>query len=85
MALATDYSRGMPHVEGAGVALHYEERGTGAPVLVVHAMGSDGVAWEPALGTLADAGGVRAIAYDRRGCGTRWRRATIVRGRGVEL
>jgi pimeloyl-ACP methyl ester carboxylesterase len=58
----------MPHAEGAGVALHYEERGDGPPVLVVHAMGSDATTWMPALGSLA-AGGARAIVFDRRGYG----------------
>ena len=59
----------MPQVEGAGVALHYEERGEGSPLLVIHAMGSDARAWEPGLGELA-AAGARAIAYDRRGYGS---------------
>jgi len=59
----------MPHVEGAGVALHYEERGEGIPLLVIHAMGSDARAWEPGLDELATAG-ARAIAYDRRGYGS---------------
>ena len=58
----------MPHVEGAGVALHYEQRGDGLPLLVVHAMGSDATAWSAALDTLA-AVGARAIAFDRRGYG----------------
>lgn len=58
----------MPEVEGAGVALHYAERGAGSPLLVVHAMASDAAAWEPALDELAGAG-ARAIAYDRRGYG----------------
>jgi pimeloyl-ACP methyl ester carboxylesterase len=59
----------MPHVEGAGVALHYVERGAGSPVVVVHAMGSAAAAWEVALEALA-AGGAWAIAFDRRGYGT---------------
>src|SRR5688500_14611017 len=60
----------MPHVEGAGVELHYEARGEGSPaVLVVHAMGSDATAWEPVLDELS-AGGARAIAFDRRGYGS---------------
>lgn len=59
----------LPHVEGAGVALHYEERGDGRPLLVIHAMGSDAAAWEPRLDELA-ARGARAIAYDRRGYGS---------------
>jgi len=58
----------MPEVEGAGVALHYAERGDGRSLLVVHAMASDAAAWAPALEELA-AGGARAIAYDRRGYG----------------
>ena len=59
----------MPEVEGAGVALHYEERGDGRPVLVVHGIASDAAAWAPALAELA-AAGARAIAYDRRGYGS---------------
>src|SRR5436190_11275669 len=58
----------MPEVEGAGVALHYDERGDGRPLLVVHGMGSDAAAWAPARDDLA-ATGVRAIVYDRRGYG----------------
>lgn len=58
----------MPFIEGAGVALHYEARGDGATVLVVHAMGSDAACWAAALGKLA-AAGARAIAHDRRGYG----------------
>ncbi|MBW3653927.1 MAG: alpha/beta fold hydrolase, partial [Actinobacteria bacterium] len=58
----------MPHAEGAGVQLHYDERGEGTPVLVVHAMASDATAWRPALEALA-ARGARAIALDRRGYG----------------
>lgn len=58
----------MPYVEGAGVALHYRSRGDGPAVLVVHAMASDALAWEPALEQLA-AAGLRALALDRRGYG----------------
>ena len=58
----------MPYAEGVGVALHYAERGEGAPLLVVHAMASDAAEWAPALEQLA-AAGARAIAYDRRGYG----------------
>jgi pimeloyl-ACP methyl ester carboxylesterase len=58
----------MPEVEGAGVALHYVERGEGRSLLLVHGMASDAHAWSPALEELAR-GGARAIAYDRRGYG----------------
>jgi pimeloyl-ACP methyl ester carboxylesterase len=58
----------MPEVEGAGVALHYAESGTGPPVVLVHGLASDARTWEPVRARLA-AGGARAIAYDRRGYG----------------
>jgi len=59
----------MPYVEGAGVALHYRDRGEGPAVaLLVHGMASDAQAWEPAPEQLA-AAGLRAIALDRRGYG----------------
>ncbi len=58
----------MPEIEGAGVALHYDERGSGPPLLIVHGMGSDAAAWAPARDELA-AAGTRAITYDRRGYG----------------
>jgi pimeloyl-ACP methyl ester carboxylesterase len=58
----------MPEIEGAGVALHYDERGSGPALLIVHGMGSDAAAWAPARDELA-AAGARAIAYDRRGYG----------------
>jgi pimeloyl-ACP methyl ester carboxylesterase len=59
----------MPEIEGAGVALHYVERGEGRPLLIVHGMASGAAAWTPALDELA-AAGARAIAYDRRGYGS---------------
>jgi pimeloyl-ACP methyl ester carboxylesterase len=59
----------MPEVEGAGVALHYAERGDGRPLLVVHGMASGAAQWSAALDELA-AAGARAIAYDRRGYGS---------------
>src|SRR5438105_268976 len=46
----------MPEVEGAGVALHYAERGDGRPLLIVHAMASDARAWAATLDELAAAG-----------------------------
>lgn len=58
----------MPEIEGAGVALHYDERGDGRPLLVIHGLASDAAAWAGALDELA-AAGARAIAYDRRGYG----------------
>lgn len=59
----------MAEIEGAGVALHYEARGDGPPLLVLHGMASDAAAWSAQIDALA-AGGFRAIAYDRRGYGS---------------
>jgi pimeloyl-ACP methyl ester carboxylesterase len=54
-------------IEGAGALLAYDERGTGAPVLLVHDMASDRRALEPIAAALEPA--ARVIAYDRRGYG----------------
>jgi pimeloyl-ACP methyl ester carboxylesterase len=59
----------MPHAEGAGVDVHYDERGSGPPLLVVHGMASDAAQFAPVLDELAGAG-LRAIALDRRGYGS---------------
>jgi pimeloyl-ACP methyl ester carboxylesterase len=58
----------MPTVEGAGVPLHYAERGAGAPVLLVHGLASDAEALAPLAAAVA-AAEARAIVYDRRGYG----------------
>jgi pimeloyl-ACP methyl ester carboxylesterase len=58
----------MPTVEGAGVPLHYTERGDGPAVLLVHGLAADAQALEPVAAAVAGAG-ARAIAYDRRGYG----------------
>jgi pimeloyl-ACP methyl ester carboxylesterase len=57
----------MERIEGAGVELAYEERGSGPAVLVVHGMGEDHRAWEPLAHDLQH--DARVIAYDRRGYG----------------
>jgi pimeloyl-ACP methyl ester carboxylesterase len=48
-----------------GTVLHYEERGSGPPLLLVHGTGSYADLWSPVLDGLARA--YRVIAYDRRG------------------
>jgi pimeloyl-ACP methyl ester carboxylesterase len=50
------------------VPLHYDSRGEGPAVLLVHGLASDARAMEPVALAVAAAGG-RAIAYDRRGYG----------------
>jgi pimeloyl-ACP methyl ester carboxylesterase len=57
----------MPTVEGAGVELHYVERGAGPPLLLVHGIASDATALAPVVEALAPH--ARTIAYDRRGYG----------------
>ena len=52
-------------VVSGGVELHYVERGTGVPVVLVHGSLSDGGYWNEQLGPFA-ASGYRAIAYSRR-------------------
>jgi pimeloyl-ACP methyl ester carboxylesterase len=56
-----------PVAEGAGVALAYEEWGSGPLVLLVHGMADDGLG----LTALAEAlsAEARVVAYDRRGYG----------------
>jgi pimeloyl-ACP methyl ester carboxylesterase len=49
-----------------GVRLHYEEQGSGHPILCVHGTGSSALVWESAIPELARFG--RVISYDRRGC-----------------
>jgi pimeloyl-ACP methyl ester carboxylesterase len=48
-----------------GTVLHYEERGSGPPLLLVHGTGTYADVWSPVLDGLA--GAYRVIAYDRRG------------------
>jgi pimeloyl-ACP methyl ester carboxylesterase len=46
--------------------LHYEEHGSGEPILCIHGAGSSSQLWSEAIEKLARLG--RVIAYDRRGC-----------------
>jgi pimeloyl-ACP methyl ester carboxylesterase len=51
-----------------GAELVFDERGTGAPLVLVHGTGAQASSWGRAVDDLA-AGGYRVIAYDRRGYG----------------
>jgi esterase len=62
----------MAQQEVNGVRLHYEEQGSGAPILCIHGAGSSVVLWRDAVQKLARFG--RAIGYDRRGYGQSERR-----------
>ncbi len=50
------------------IELHYEDFGTGKPVVLIHGWPLSGRAWEPQVPALVEAG-FRAITYDRRGFG----------------
>lgn len=57
----------MPTATVNGVALHYEERGEGPPVLFLHGTGASSFIWERPIARLPE--GRRLISYDRRGFG----------------
>ena len=54
-------------VEAGGVALAYDERGSGPAVVLVHGTATARTVWRELVEALGD--GVRAIAYDRRAYG----------------
>jgi non-heme chloroperoxidase len=63
----------MPRLEvgmenGSPIAIHYEDHGSGQPVVLIHGYPLDGNSWEQQERALLDAG-YRAITYDRRGFG----------------
>jgi pimeloyl-ACP methyl ester carboxylesterase len=53
---------------GDDIRLHYEDRGSGQPVVLVHGYPLDGRSWEKQEAALLEAG-FRVITYDRRGFG----------------
>jgi non-heme chloroperoxidase len=64
----------MPYVhvgeENSGsIDLHYEDHGSGAPVVLIHGYPLSGRAWDRQVPVLLEAGH-RVITYDRRGFGT---------------
>jgi non-heme chloroperoxidase len=50
------------------IELHYEDKGSGQPVVLIHGYPLDGNSWEAQVPALLDAGH-RVITYDRRGFG----------------
>jgi pimeloyl-ACP methyl ester carboxylesterase len=50
------------------IELHYEDAGSGRPVVLIHGWPLSGRAWETQVPALVDAG-YRVITYDRRGFG----------------
>ena len=55
----------MPHIDAAGVKLHFEEAGHGYPIIFVHEFGSDLRGWEAQVRYFSR--GYRCIAYNARG------------------
>lgn len=63
----------MPHItigqENSGsIELHYEDHGTGKPIILIHGWPLSGRSWEKQVPVLLEAGH-RVITYDRRGFG----------------
>ncbi|WGD37601.1 alpha/beta hydrolase [Lysinibacter sp. HNR] len=50
------------------ITLHYEDKGSGQPIVLIHGFPLDGNSWEGQVPVLLDAG-YRVITYDRRGFG----------------
>ncbi|MGX1274796.1 alpha/beta fold hydrolase [Streptomyces phaeoluteigriseus] len=50
------------------IEVHYEDKGTGQPVVLIHGYPLDGNSWEGQTSALLEAG-YRVITYDRRGFG----------------
>jgi pimeloyl-ACP methyl ester carboxylesterase len=57
----------VPTLEARGVELAWNERGEGAPVLLIHETATTGSVWDAVAEELA--ANARAITYDRRGWG----------------
>ena len=56
------------HENSTPIELHYDDRGSGQPVVLIHGFPLDGRSWETQEGALIEAG-YRVISYDRRGFG----------------
>ena len=52
----------------ADIKLHYEDHGSGKPVILIHGWPLNGASWENQETALLDAG-YRVVTYDRRGFG----------------
>jgi len=57
----------MPKLEARGIEIAWDERGEGAPVLLIHETAVSSAAWVDLTGAISERR--RVIAYDRRGWG----------------
>jgi 3-oxoadipate enol-lactonase len=57
----------MPRLSVNGVTLHYEEAGSGPPLLLISGLGANRLSWVPVVPLLSDA--FRCITFDNRGTG----------------
>lgn len=56
------------HENSQSIDLHYEDRGDGPPIVLVHGWAIASGIWDRQVPALLDAG-YRVVTYDRRGCG----------------
>lgn len=61
--------QGMPKVEVNGIELHYEEQGSGEPMLLIMGLATQLIAWPPALLDGLAERGYRVIRFDNRDIG----------------
>ncbi len=57
----------MPTLDTPDTSLHYEQAGSGAPILLIQGVGVTGSGWQPQLADLAD--GFETLVFDNRGIG----------------
>ena len=57
----------MPEIQVNGVRTHYEERGSGTPLVLAHGLGGSTELWKHVAGPLAE--DFRVVMYDLRGSG----------------
>src|SRR4051794_14994516 len=70
---ATRNRHGMPYItvgqeNSSPITIHYEDVGSGQPVVLIHGFPLSGRSWEKQIPALLEAG-FRVITYDRRGFG----------------
>lgn len=65
----------MPTIDVGDITLHYEEEGSGFPVVLIHGLAGDCSAWRPQAEALRDRH--RVIAFDNRGAGRSTQREAV--------